>query len=73
MDTLLADREGADAREESVEVEHWHERADGSVFWGTLAISPLWNGQFQGYPLGRDFVARHGTISGSAGRDACIL
>lgn len=28
VDTLLAE-----AREGTVETEHWHERADGSVFW----------------------------------------
>ncbi len=30
-----------DPDEETVEVECWHEQADGSVFWGTLTISPL--------------------------------
>lgn len=30
-----------DPVEETVEVECWHERADGSVFWGTLTVSPL--------------------------------
>ncbi len=30
-----------DAREGTVEVEGWHERADGSVFWGTLTLSPV--------------------------------
>ena len=39
----------AKPRSESAEFEHWHRRADGSVFWGTLTLSPLWNGEFQGY------------------------
>ena len=29
------------ASDETVEGEGWHERADGSVFWGTLRLSPL--------------------------------
>jgi PAS domain S-box-containing protein len=37
------------AKDETVEVERWHERADGSVFWGTLNLSPLWNDGFEGY------------------------
>jgi PAS domain S-box-containing protein len=57
ISTLFADEEGAggeivldDARESGVvEVEHWHERADGSVFWGTLSLSPLSDDQFHGY------------------------
>ncbi len=40
-----------DAKEETVEVEHWHQQADGSVFWGTLTLSPLENEQFQGYAV----------------------
>jgi PAS domain S-box-containing protein len=32
------------------EVEHWHERADGSVFWGSMTLSPLSDGgSFDGY------------------------
>jgi PAS domain S-box-containing protein len=31
------------------EFEHWHRRADGSVFWGTLTLSPLWDDAFRGY------------------------
>ena len=34
---------------EAVEFEHWHRRADDSVFWGTLTLSPLWDDTFQGY------------------------
>ncbi|WP_193309946.1 nitrogen regulation protein NR(II) [Halorubrum halophilum] len=39
----------ADPKPDPVEFEHWHRRADGSVFWGTLTLSPLWNDGFQGY------------------------
>ena len=28
-----------------IEVEGWHERADGSVFWGSLSVSPLSEGR----------------------------
>jgi PAS domain S-box-containing protein len=31
----------AGAREGTVTTDHWHERADGSVFWGTLTLDPL--------------------------------
>ncbi|WP_275882239.1 PAS domain-containing sensor histidine kinase [Halorhabdus sp. BNX81] len=37
-----------DATEGTVEVEHWHERADESVFWGTLTLSPL-SGDDEGF------------------------
>jgi len=58
--TLFADEEGgandpsiatvlSAARTGTAEVEGWHERADGSVFWGTLTLSPLGNGEFEGY------------------------
>ena len=30
-----------EAKTETVEREGWHERSDGSVFWGTLTLSPL--------------------------------
>ncbi|MGM0447754.1 MAG: sensor histidine kinase [Methanobacteriota archaeon] len=68
--TLFADDEGegdsdslpedffAEPRDESVEFEHWHRRADGSVFWATLTLSPLWNGEFHGYAaISRDTTA----------------
>jgi len=42
-DGFLGDADGR-----TVEVEHWHERADGSVFWGTLTLSPL-SGDDQGF------------------------
>lgn len=58
---LFADKEGekssdappegffAEPGTESVEFEHWHRRADDSVFWATLTLSPLRNGEFHGY------------------------
>jgi PAS domain S-box-containing protein len=57
---LLADqdRKGADGPPETfldagaegpIEVEHWHERADGSVFWGTLSLSHRRDDEFPGY------------------------
>lgn len=36
-------------KNDPVEFEHWHRQADGSVFWGTLTLSPLWNDEFYGY------------------------
>jgi hypothetical protein len=30
-----------DTGDETVECEGWHERADRSIFWGTLTLSPL--------------------------------
>ena len=49
--SLFADTDGTEASEPpsdfldadsgTVEVEHWHERADGSVFWATMTLSPL--------------------------------
>jgi PAS domain S-box-containing protein len=59
--TLFADEEAGepppdassvlqDATAATREVEYWHERADGSVFWGSLTLSPLVEGQrFDGY------------------------
>ncbi|SDF19308.1 PAS domain S-box-containing protein [Halorubrum xinjiangense] len=68
--TLFADDEGegdadslpedffAEPSEESVEFECWHRRADGSVFWATLTLSPLWNDEFHGYAaVSRDTTA----------------
>jgi len=47
-----------DAREGLVEVDHWHERADGSVFWGTLSLSPL-SGDRRGFAaVSRDTTER---------------
>jgi len=39
----------ADASERPVEIEGWHERADGSVFWATLTLSPLGDEQSRGF------------------------
>jgi PAS domain S-box-containing protein len=38
-----------EARKQTVSVEGWHKRADGSVFWGTLTLSPLGTDPLQGY------------------------
>ena len=57
--TLFADDRGeqnvedisavlADARDGTVEMEGWQERADGSVFWGSLTLSPLADGHRDG-------------------------
>ncbi|QSG12281.1 Signal transduction histidine kinase [Halapricum desulfuricans] len=35
----------ADTSKQVTEIEGWHERADGSVFWATLTLSPLGNEQ----------------------------
>jgi len=39
----------ADASDRTVEIEGWHERADGSVFWATLTLSPLGDEQSRGF------------------------
>jgi len=58
LDTLYADKEQSppptdellsEAKRGSVEREGWHERADRSVFWATYTVSPLQNGDFDGY------------------------
>ena len=38
-----------DSRDDSVEIETWHRRADGSVFWGRLTVSPIADEGFRGY------------------------
>ncbi len=38
-----------DASGRTVEIEGWHERADGSVFWATLTLSPLRGEQSRGF------------------------
>jgi PAS domain S-box len=38
-----------ETRTGTVEREGWHERSDGSVFWGTLTLSPLQGGEPGGY------------------------
>ncbi|ESP89437.1 PAS domain-containing sensor histidine kinase [Candidatus Halobonum tyrrellensis] len=42
----LAAREG-----DPVETEGWHERADGSVFWGACTFTPIVNGALHGYTV----------------------
>jgi PAS domain S-box-containing protein len=58
LEFLFADRDDmsadvdellAEAREQPVESEHWHKRADSSVFWANVTVSPLENGHFVGY------------------------
>ena len=58
VDTLFADPEEmettidallADATDSSVETQHWHRKADDSVFWATLSISPLRNRELEGF------------------------
>jgi PAS domain S-box-containing protein len=60
LDMLFAEGRGepppaeellAEAKDGSVETDTWHERADGSVFWGTCTLSPLSNGEFDGYAV----------------------
>ncbi len=59
---LIADGKGTDTHEpletalddpsaESVEVERWHRRDDGSTFWGTLTLSPLSTDRFRGFAV----------------------
>ncbi|QZX99252.1 two-component system sensor histidine kinase NtrB [Halobaculum rubrum] len=45
----LSERFFAEPKTQSIELEHWHRRADGSVFWGTLTLSPLGNDTVHGY------------------------
>ncbi len=40
-----------EAQTETIEEERWHERSDGSVFWGSLTISPLRSDQITGYAV----------------------
>jgi PAS domain S-box-containing protein len=40
-----------EAAHDSVESETWHERADGSVFWATVTLSPLGDGELLGYAV----------------------
>lgn len=44
VDSLLAD-----ATAGSAETQHWHQKADESVFWATLSLSPLQNGAADGF------------------------
>jgi len=38
-----------DVSDRTVETEGWHERADGSVFWALLTLSPLGDEQLRGF------------------------
>lgn len=60
IQTLFANKNSADSnplpeeffdkpKTDTVELEHWHRRADESIFWGTLTLSPLWENEFEGY------------------------
>mgnify|MGYP000038154874 CR=1 FL=1 len=60
LDALFAEERGtpplvedllAEARTEAVEVDSWHARADGSVFWGSCTLSPLTEEGFDGYAV----------------------
>lgn len=55
---LFADEEGpnpnleaalSEAKTGSEEIEHWNKRADDSVFWATMTLAPLGDGDFNGY------------------------
>ena len=49
----------AEPQTDPTEFEHWHRRADGSVFWGTLTLSPLRDDAFRGYAaVCRDTTAK---------------
>lgn len=41
----------AAARTEPQTVGHWHKRADGTIFWGSLSLSPLIDEPFDGYAV----------------------
>jgi PAS domain S-box-containing protein len=38
-----------EAKTEQRQFSNWHQRADGTVFWGKLDLSPIRDGQFQGW------------------------
>lgn len=57
---LFADKDNADSDSlpegyfegqtaDTIEVEHWHRRGDGAIFWGTLTLSPLSSDGVHGY------------------------
>jgi PAS domain S-box-containing protein len=49
----------AEAKDGPITAEGWHEKADGSVFWATCTLSPLRNGEFDGYAVtSRDTTSR---------------
>jgi PAS domain S-box-containing protein len=60
LDLLFAEEHGtppsvtellAEAKQGATNTESWHERADGSVFWASCTLSPLSNGDFEGYAV----------------------
>ena len=60
LDVLYAEKQGepppvkdllAEAKAGPVETDGWHQRADGSVFWASCTLSPLSNGDFDGYTV----------------------
>lgn len=55
LDTLLTD-----AKDAAIETRGWHQRADGSVFWANMTVSPLWNDSLHGYAVvSKDVTERH--------------
>ncbi len=49
-----------DAKEAAIETRGWHQRADDSVFWAHMTISPLWNDVLHGYAVvSKDMTEKH--------------
>ncbi|EMA26116.1 protein kinase-like protein [Haloarcula amylolytica JCM 13557] len=69
VDMLFADPEEmettvesllAEAVDEPIETQHWHRQADGSVFWATLSLSPLEDGESEGFvAVSQDTTEKH--------------
>ncbi|MEF8828436.1 MAG: PAS domain-containing sensor histidine kinase [Haloarcula sp.] len=69
IDMLFADPEEmettvesllAEATDGPVETQHWHRQADGSVFWATLSLSPLGDGDPDGFvAVSQDTTEKH--------------
>jgi PAS domain S-box-containing protein len=64
---LFADQEGAaagladlldEATDAGVETQHWHERADGTVFWATTTVSPMRNATGGYTVVGKDTTSQ---------------
>ncbi|MFB6156627.1 MAG: nitrogen regulation protein NR(II) [Haloferacaceae archaeon] len=60
LDVLIAEPRGepppiedllAEAETGTVKPDSWHQRADGSVFWGSCTLSPLSDGDSDGYAV----------------------
>ncbi|MDS0220031.1 PAS domain-containing sensor histidine kinase [Haloarcula sp. S1AR25-5A] len=50
----------AEAKDSPVETQHWHRQADGSVFWATLSLSPLGDGELDGFvAVSQDTTEKH--------------